>query len=246
MVRTCTPEESRMHSHPQMDHRATTLPDSAAPTSTDDGHAGMHVMGADVTRPQIAAISLLTLLALIAALLWSANHGNLTLGVHDVAGAVMAPGMIMTRDTPGESMRDMAAVDPNTISFTAPVDARGDQELVPRIENGVKVFDLEASGIEWYILPDEPVLAYAFNQQVPGPRIRVTEGDRVRINVTNHLLESTTVHWHGLILPNEMDGAGDLTQEPIARVRRLPTNSPPRSGARTSTTPTITSIASRP
>jgi len=199
-----------------MDHRATTLPDGVAPASTADGHAGMHVMGADVTRPQIAAISLLTLLALIAALLWSANHGNLTLGVHDVAGAVMAPGMIMTRDTPGESMRDMAAVDPNSVSFTAPVDARGDQELAPRIEDGVKVFDLEASVIEWYILPDEPVLAYAFNQQVPGPRIRVTEGDRVRINVTNHLLESTTVHWHGLILPNEMDGAGDLTQEPIA------------------------------
>jgi FtsP/CotA-like multicopper oxidase with cupredoxin domain len=50
---------------------------------------------------------------------------------------------------------------------------------------------------------------------VPGPRIRVTEGDRVRINVTNHLPESTTVHWHGLILPNAMDGAAEVTQEPI-------------------------------
>ena len=59
-------------------------------------------------------------------------------------------------------------------------------------------------------------MAYAFNQQVPGPRIRVTEGDRVRINVTNHLPESTTVHWHGLVLPNAMDGAGEITQEPIA------------------------------
>src|SRR5215213_5289186 len=240
MARTCTLEESRMHSHPQMDHRATTLPDGVAPTSTDDGHAGMHVMGADVTRPQIAAISLLTLLALIAALLWSANHGNLTLGVHDVAGAVMAPGMIMTRDTPGESMRDMAAVDPNSVSFTAPVDARGDQELAPRIEDGVKVFDLEASVIEWYILPDEPVMAYAFNHQVPGPRIRVTEGDRVRINVTNNLPESTTVHWHGLILPNAMDVRPRLPRIRLRLVRRLPTSSPPSSGAPTSTTPTIT------
>jgi FtsP/CotA-like multicopper oxidase with cupredoxin domain len=176
----------------------------------------MHVMGGDVTRPQIAAVSVLTLLALIAGLLWSANYGNLTLGVHDVAGAVMAPGMIMTRDTPGESMRDMAAVDPDTIRYTAPADARGDQELVPRIEDGVKVFDLETSVIEWNILPDEPVMAYAFNHQVPGPRIRVTEGDRVRINVTNHLPESTSVHWHGLVLPNAMDGAGEITQEPIA------------------------------
>jgi manganese oxidase len=204
-----------MHPHPQMDHRATTPPNGAAPASTADGDAGMHVMGGDVTRPQIAAVSVLTFLALIAGLLWSAHYGNLTLGVHDVAGALMAPGMIMTRDTPGESMRDMAAVDPNTISFTAPVDARGDQELAPRIEDGVKVFDLEASVIEWHILPDEPVLAYAFNHQVPGPRIRVTEGDRVRINVTNNLPESTTVHWHGLIVPNAMDGPAEITQDPI-------------------------------
>ena len=142
-------------------------------------------MAEDVTRPQIAAIIVLSLLALVAGLLWSANYGNLTLGVHDVAGAVMAPGMIMTRDTPGEAMRDMAAVDPDAISLIAPVEARGDQELAPRIEDGVKVFDLEASVIEWNILPNEPVLAYAFNGQVPGPRLRVTEGDRVSINVTN-------------------------------------------------------------
>jgi FtsP/CotA-like multicopper oxidase with cupredoxin domain len=176
----------------------------------------MHVMGSDVTRPQIVAVSVLTTLALIAGLLWSANYGNLTLGVHDVAGAVMAPGMIMTRDTPGEAMRDMAAVDPGAIRFTAPTDARGDQELAPRIEDGVKVFDLETSVIEWNILPDETVMAFAFNNQVPGPRIRVTEDDRVRINVTNHLPESTSVHWHGLVLPNAMDGAGEITQEPIA------------------------------
>ena len=202
-------------------------------------------MAADVTRPQIAAVSVLSLLALIAGLLWSAHYGNLTLGVHDVQGAVMAPGMIMTRDTPAESMRDMAAVDPNAVRFIAPADARGDQELVPRIEDGVKVFDLEASVIEWHILPDEPVLAYAFNHQVPGPRIRVTEGDRVRINVTNHLPESTTVHWHGLVLPNAMDGAAEVTQDPSHRARRSPTTSSPSSAAPTSITATITSTGSR-
>src|SRR5829696_8215682 len=58
-------------------------------------------------------------------------------------------------------------------------------------------------------------MAYAFNHQVPGPRIRVTEGDRIRINVTNHLSESTTIHWHGLILPNAMDGVAEVTQDPI-------------------------------
>ena len=204
-----------MHSHPQTDHRATTRPDGVGPATAADGRAEAHVMGGDVTRPQTAAVIVLSLLALIAGLLWSANYGNLTLGVHDTAGAVMAPGMIMTRDTPGEAMRDMAAVDPSAIRYVAPADAQGDQPLEPRLEDGGKVFDLETSVIEWNILPDEPVMAYAFNRQVPGPRIRVTEGDRIRINVTNRLPESTTVHWHGLVLPNAMDGPAEITQDPI-------------------------------
>src|SRR5262249_24908574 len=51
---------------------------------------------------------------------------------------------------------------------------------------------------------------------VPGPRLHFREGDRVRINVANRLPETTTVHWHGLILPNVMDGPAHITQEPIA------------------------------
>jgi FtsP/CotA-like multicopper oxidase with cupredoxin domain len=179
-------------------------------------HDGMHTMQTDVTRPQLAVVTILTLLALLAAIVWSASYANLAIGAHDVPGVVMAPGMIMTRDTPAEAMRDMAAVNPNAVRYVAPADARGDQELVPRLEDGVKVFDLETSVIEWNILTDQPMMAYAFNYQVPGPRIRVTEGDRLRINVTNHLPESTTVHWHGLILPNAMDGPAEITQEPIA------------------------------
>src|SRR5919106_618532 len=112
--------------------------DAAAPM----GH-GAHQMGSDVTRLQIAAMTLLTALAFIAGILWSVAHVNLTVGAHDVAGAVMAPGMIMTRDTPAEAMRDMAAVNPNLVSYVAPADARGGQPLEPRIEDGVKVFDLE-------------------------------------------------------------------------------------------------------
>jgi FtsP/CotA-like multicopper oxidase with cupredoxin domain len=179
-------------------------------------HGGMHTMQTDVTRPQLAVVTILTLLALVAAIIWSASYANLAIGAHDVPGVVMAPGMIMTRDTPAEAMRDMAAVDPRAVQYVAPADARGDQELPPRIEDGVKVYDLEASVIEWNILSNQPMMAYAFNHQVPGPRLRVTEGDRVRINVTNNLPESTTVHWHGLILPNAMDGPAEITQEPIA------------------------------
>ena len=187
-----------------------------------EGMAGMSGMSGSskqsafrATTQQIAAISFLSVVALAAALVLSASYVNLSLGARDVGGLVMPPGMIMTRDTPGQAMRDMAAVDPRMVSYRAPVDARGDQPLEARIENGVKVYDLEASVIEWNILPYERVMAYAFNRQVPGPRINLTEGDRVRFNVTNNLPEPTTIHWHGLIVPNAMDGPAEITQAPI-------------------------------
>jgi manganese oxidase len=199
-----------------VDHGHTRHDGAQAGAAMADGggHGTMH-MTSDVTHPQLVAVTVLTLLALFAGILWSASFTDLRIGAHDVDGAVMPPGMIMTWDTPAESMKDMAAVDPDDISYTAAADAQGDQLLQPRLENGVKVFDLETSVIQWNILGYEQVMAYTFNRQVPGPRIRVTEGDRVRINVRNNLPESTTVHWHGLILPNEMDGPAEITQEPI-------------------------------
>jgi FtsP/CotA-like multicopper oxidase with cupredoxin domain len=184
------------------------------------GASGMHTPG-DLpvelrpTRPQLVAWAIASVLALTAGMLWSAYNTNLKLSARDVGGAVMPPGMIMTRDLPGAAMRDMAAVNPNTVSYSASSNAQGDQVLPPQLEGGVKVFDLDVSVIEWRILPDKPVLAYAFNHQVPGPRIELRQGDRVRINVTNHLPESTSVHWHGLVLPNSMDGPAEVTQAPI-------------------------------
>ena len=200
-------------------------PSSAPGHDEHGGHAGTPGMAGmaggpidvayRVTRPQLAAVALASVVLLAGALLLSAARVNLGLGADDVGGLVMPPGMIMTRDTPGQAMRDMAAVDPTEVSYRAPVDARGDQPLSARLENGVKVYDLETSVIEWNILPYERVMAYAFNRQVPGPRITLTEGDQVRFNVTNRLPEPTTIHWHGLVVPNAMDGPAEITQEPI-------------------------------
>ncbi len=167
------------------------------------------------TRPQLVAVAIASVVSLTAGLLWSAYSINLNLGARDVGGAVMPPGMMMTRDLPGAAMRDMAAVDPNAVSYRAPSSAQGDRLLQPRLEGGVKVFDFDVSVIEWWIMPDKPVLAYAFNHQVPGPRIELRQGDRVRINVANHLPESTSVHWHGLVVPNGMDGPAEVTQPAI-------------------------------
>src|SRR3979490_3313917 len=92
---------------------------------------------------------------------------------------------------------------------------RARQDLPFRMENGVKVFELRPSVIRWTILPGVTVDAYAYNGQIPGPRLHIRQGDRVRINVQNRLPEETTVHWHGLILPNNMDGPAEITQTPI-------------------------------
>ncbi len=213
--------EEHRETHAEMAHTNTRSPNGHGGHEDHAamGHAGMghdmHDMKPDVTRPQLAVVGLLTVLALVASVLIPAQFVNLTYSAEEVGGAIMPPGMVMSRDTPADAMREMAAVDPGEVSYTAPADARGDQPLEPRVEDGVKVFDLDVSVIEWNILPDEQVEAYAFNRQVPGPRIRVTEGDRVRINVTNNLPEATSVHWHGMILPNQMDGAADVTQDPI-------------------------------
>jgi manganese oxidase len=201
-------------------HAGMAHTDAPAPDGHEDhtamGHAGMHHdMEPDVTRPQLAVVGLMTVLALAASVLVPAMFVNLTYSAEEVGGAIMPPGMVMSRDTPAAAMREMAAVDPGEVSYEAPAGARGDRPLEPRIEGGTKVFDLDVSVIEWNILPDQGVEAYAFNRQVPGPRIRVTEGDHVRINVTNNLPEATSVHWHGMILPNGMDGAADVTQRPI-------------------------------
>ncbi len=57
---------------------------------------------------------------------------------------------------------------------------------------------------------------WCFGGTVPGPEIRVQQGDRLRTTVENVLAEETTVHWHGLRVPNAMDGVPHLTQAPIA------------------------------
>lgn len=128
---------------------------------------------------------------------------------------VMPPGMIMTADQSMEAMGDMAAVPEAEVDATPPAGAVGDRPMVGREVDGVLEFDLTASVVRWNILDDTSVLAYAFNEQVPGPRLALSEGDRVRIRVENDLPEPTTVHWHGLDIPNAMDGPGGVTQDPI-------------------------------
>ncbi len=99
--------------------------------------------------------------------------------------------------------------------FPAKTAGKGNVLLQPRIEHGVKIYDLTAKKMQWEAEPGRMVEAWAYNGMVPGPQIRVREGDRVRVNLTNALDESTSIHFHGLELPNSQDGVTFITQPPI-------------------------------
>jgi FtsP/CotA-like multicopper oxidase with cupredoxin domain len=63
--------------------------------------------------------------------------------------------------------------------------------------------------------PYPETAVWAYNDRVPGPEIRIRQGEHLSIAVENQLAEETTVHWHGLRVPNPMDGVPHLTQQPI-------------------------------
>ena len=99
-----------------------------------------------------------------------------------------------------------------------PVQTPDIPQLPYKLEDGVKVFQLTAEVVESEFLPAshmgpaKKVFTWGFNGSTPGPAIEVIEGDRVRIHLTNKLPESTTIHWHGLEIPIEMDGTPNISQ----------------------------------
>ena len=93
----------------------------------------------------------------------------------------------------------------------------GNQPLEPTIDGDTKVFDLTIDAMNWQIdAMKEPVAALGYNKSWPGPALRVTEGDKVRVNFTNNLDETTGVHFHGIDFADfRMDGIPFVTQLPI-------------------------------
>src|SRR5215210_495477 len=78
----------------------------------------------------------------------------------------------------------------------------------------LREYAFEASPLD-FELGGQLVQTWGYNGAVPGPEIRVTEGDTLRVNVQNRLPEDTTIHWHGLAVPSAMDGVPGLSQPPI-------------------------------
>lgn len=100
-------------------------------------------------------------------------------------------------------------------AFPAKTAVHGNQLLAPSMEGGVKTYRLTASKLQWETAPGQMVEGWAYNGQIPGPQIRVKEGERVRVILKNDLPESTVIHFHGLELPNDQDGVPFITQPPV-------------------------------
>lgn len=88
------------------------------------------------------------------------------------------------------------------------------QTLPYTINNGIKFFELVAEPVNQEILPGVFIKGWGYNGSIPGPTIQVYPGDYVRIRVINRLPEATSVHWHGLNVPNPMDGVPEVEPSP--------------------------------
>ena len=107
-----------------------------------------------------------------------------------------------------------ASAAPRNLPYTPVVTPNG-ASLPWKMVGGVKEFHLVAEPVKREFAPGMVINCWGYNGQSPGPTIEAVEGDRVRVLVTNKLPENTSVHWHGVIVPNGMDGVGGLTQPHI-------------------------------
>jgi FtsP/CotA-like multicopper oxidase with cupredoxin domain len=100
--------------------------------------------------------------------------------------------------------------------FPAKTKGHGGDILAPKVlPDGTKEFDLTAEVVDWEVSPGKTVKAWTYNGVVPAPAIQVEVGDKVKIVLTNKLPESTSLHFHGVRVPNAMDGVDPYTQPPI-------------------------------
>lgn len=84
------------------------------------------------------------------------------------------------------------------------------------LADGTKRFEVTAAITDWEVEPGKIVQAWTYNGVVPGPEIHVEVGDRVQIAFHNELPVATAVHFHGIVVPNSMDGVPPFTQDAVA------------------------------
>jgi manganese oxidase len=153
-----------------------------------------------VTRREMLGAGALGGAALLHAASALASQGGAKSGWDaSYSGSTPDPGL-----PPGEAGKDYQ-----------PVVTPNGKALPFKVVDGWKVFHLVAEEVQHTFAPGLKATCWGYNGRVHGPTLEAVEGDRVRIYVTNKLKAPTTVHWHGLFLPNGMDGVAGLTQPTI-------------------------------
>lgn len=142
-------------------------------------------------------------------------------GLVAILAGVLAAGAIAGVLTDDLRPMSVAAQEAAVPLADVPVTLGGSRTPHPPPTGQVREYELVAAPVQWEVLPDVSADALSYNGQVPGPTIRVTEGDTLRVTLTNELDEPTSIHWHGLHVPNEMDGVPPLTQEAVAPGERF-------------------------
>jgi FtsP/CotA-like multicopper oxidase with cupredoxin domain len=112
---------------------------------------------------------------------------------------------------------------PPPISGYTPVVAPGVPNLKSTLKGNVREFHLSAEPVtlmwpdmtDGMGMTDRPIYAWGYNGSSPGPTMEAVEGEIFRCVFTNNLSEPTTVHFHGLYLPINMDGVPDFSQDPV-------------------------------
>jgi len=141
------------------------------------------------------------------------------LGSAAVLASASAVSGLQAASIPEAPSMDKATMQPPLFPTTGPdyqpVVTLNGWTLPWRMNGEWKEFHLVAEPVEREFAPGMKAHLWGYNGQAPGPTIEAVEGDKVRIFVTNKLPEHTTVHWHGMLLPNGMDGVGGVTQPHI-------------------------------
>jgi len=135
------------------------------------------------------------------------------LGAAAVSGRVQAAGIPEAVISTSPAMQP--PLFPSNGADYQPVVTLNGWTLPWRMNGEWKEFHLVAEPVLREMAPGMKARLWGYNGQSPGPTIECVEGDKVRIFVTNKLPEHTTVHWHGMLVPNGMDGVGGLTQPHI-------------------------------
>ena len=201
-----------------------------SPATVPPGNVVLSIHNAGNAEHNVAALSLDKRVANIAV----GGHAELALGSLDASLEIICEvsghkeaGMKVTLGVDASASGVPAAAEPAmsfqemdkmmkevALKFPAKTEGIGNQELTPTIVDGVKVFNITAKVIDWEVEPGKIVKGWAYNGQIPGPILRANVGDKVSIVLKNELPESTSLHLHGIRVPNAADGVDPYTQEP--------------------------------